>query len=238
MNKRTVILAASAACILLIAIGYRVYDGNKSTAAVNTDVQSVQLLGAQSTSIQPAIRIPEKGRIAQSIDALAHQIVSSSPNQEEAYSFLIEAKSYRIQELKARRAKERAEEAKANYDAELWRRKIGQIDAELAKQNEKSAVDTQAGSQNFQGNFQPNFTTGQRVVNEADDSKKVIQLSDFSLRAIVRDGEGFVARLAYGNRNMPAKQGYTLLGKVNVKRVTANQVVLDKDGDELTLYAY
>lgn len=235
MNKRTRVMAIGAAVILTTAIGYRVYDSSDRSVSVATNSSAVSpSVNEPKQQTKTVSRVPDKGHIAQSIDSLARQIVANSPNQEEAFTFLVEAKSYRIQELRARRAKERAEEAKAQYDAELWSRKRGQIDVELAREAEKGSVDTQAGSQNlYQGNV-----SGSQQINQLTDAKKEIALGDFALRAIIKEGPDYVARLAYGNRFVPAKEGYTLFGKVDVKSVSSNEVVLAKGSDEVTLYAY
>jgi hypothetical protein len=94
-------------------------------------------------------------------------------------------------------------------------------------------VDTQAGQNLYQGNASPNQSSTQLV-----DVKKDITLGDFTLRAIIKEGPDYVARLAYGSRFVPAKEGYTLFGKVDVKSVSSNEVVLMKGSDEVTLYAY
>lgn len=235
MNKRTKVLAIGAAVILSTAIGYRIYDSNAGSTVVASKKSSETTRANESQpQVKSVARVPDKGHISQSIDSLARQIVANSPNQEEAFTFLVEARSYRIQELRARRAKERAEEAKAQYDADLWSRKRGQIDVELAREAEKGSVDTQAGSQNF---YQGNAPVSQQV-SKLSDIKKEITLADFALRAIIKEGPDYVARLAYGNRNVPAKEGYTLFGKVDVKSVSSNEVVLMKGTDEVTLYAY
>lgn len=235
MKNRTKVLAASAAVILVAAIGYRFYDSSNSNNIVASKTHKETTRNTETTNpVKPVDRVPEKGYVSKSIDFLARQIVENSPNQDEAYTFLVEAKSYRIQELRARRAKERAEEAKAQYDAELWSRKRGQIDVELAREAEKGAVDTQVGSQQL---YQGNATFGQQV-NQLSDVKKEITLAEFSLRAIIKEGSDYVARLAYGDSFVPAKEGYTLFGKVEIKSVSSNKVVLAKGSDEVTLYAY
>ena len=235
MNKRTTVMAIGAAVILTTAMGYRVYDSSERSVSVATDnTVTPTVVDVPKQQRKTISRVPDKGHIAQSIDSLAHQIVANSPNQQEAFTFLVEVKSYRIQQLRTRRAKERAEEAKAQYDAELWSRKRGQIDGELAREAEKGAVDTQAGSQNlYQGN-----AAGSQPISQLTDAKKDIALGDFALRAIIKEDHDYVARLAYGNRFVPAKEGYTLFGKVDVKRVASNEVVLTKGSDEVTLYAY
>lgn len=234
MNKRTKVLAIGAAVILSTAIGYRVYDSNARSAAATLKSSPEATKSTESKSkMKSVVRTPGKGHVSQSIDSLARQIVANSPNQEEAFTFLVEAKSYRIQELRARRAKERAEEAKAQYDADLWSRKRGQIDVELAREAEKGSVDTQAGQNLYQGNAPVS-----QQVSQYNDIKKEITLADFSLRAIIKEGADYVARLAYRDRNVPAKEGYTLFGKVDVKSVSSNEVVLVKGSDEVTLYAY
>jgi flagellum-specific peptidoglycan hydrolase FlgJ len=234
MNKRTKVLAISATVILSTAIGYRVYDSSAGSAVVASQNSPETITNEPNPQVKSVARAPDKVRISQSIDSLARQVVANSPNQEEAFTFLVEAKSYRIQELRARRAKERAEEAKAQYDADLWSRKRGQIDVELAREAEKGSVDTQAGSQSF---YQGNAPISQKV-SQYNDIKKEIILADFALRAIIKEGPDYVARLAYGDRNVPAKEGYTLFGKVDVKIVSSNEVVLVKGSDEVTLYAY
>ena len=234
MNKRTKVLAIGATVILSTAIGYRVYDSHARSAVFASQNSPETIANEPKTQVKSVARVPDKGRISQSIDSLARQVVANSPNQEEAFTFLVEAKSYRIQELRARRAKERAEEAKAQYDADLWSRKRGQIDVELAREAEKGSVDTQAGSQNF---YQGNAAVSQQV-SQYSDIQKEITLADFALRAIIKEGPDYVARLAYGNRNVPAKEGYNLFGKVDVKSVSSNEVVLVKGSDEVTLYAY
>jgi len=234
MNKRTKVLAIGAAVILSTAIGYRVYDSNAGNAVATSKYSPEANRATESKpQVKSVARVPDKGHISQSIDSLARQIVANSPNQEEAFTFLVEAKSYRIQELRARRAKERAEEAKAQYDADLWSRKRGQIDVELAREAEKGSVDTQAGQNLYQGNAPIS-----QQVSQLSDIKKEITLADFALRAIIKEGPDYVARLAYGDRNVPAKEGYTLFGKVDVKSVSSNEVVLMKGSDEVTLYAY
>lgn len=234
MNKRTKVLAIAATVILSTAIGYRVYDNNAGSVVVASQNNPETITNEPKPQVKSVARAPDKVRISQSIDSLARQVVANSPNQEEAFTFLVEAKSYRIQELRARRAKERAEEAKAQYDADLWSRKRGQIDVELAREAEKGSVDTQAGSQNF---YQGNAPVSQQV-SQYSDIKKEIILADFALRAIIKEGPDYVARLAYADRNVPAKEGYTLFGKVDVKSVSSNEVVLVKGSDKVTLYAY
>lgn len=234
MNKRTKILMVGAAVVLSTAIAFRVYDSSAGSPVVASNPSANNAaVNEPAPQARTVSRVPDKGHIAESIDSLARQIVANSPNQEEAFTFLVEAKSYRIQELRARRAKERAEEAKAQYDADLWSRKRGQIDVELAREAEKGSVDTQAGQNLYQGNASSNQSSTQLV-----DVKKDITLGDFTLRAIIKEGPDYVARLAYGSRFVPAKEGYTLFGKVDVKSVSSNEVVLMKGSDEVTLYAY
>ena len=237
MNKRTKILAISAVVILSSAVGYRVYDSNaKKTVVANTPV--VKNGNSQNTPIKNKkniIKKPERGYISQSVESLARQIVENAPNQDEAFSFLVEAKSYRIQELRKRRAKERAEEEKARYDAELWNRKRGQIDLELAKELEVESIDTQAGQRRGSFNNQP--THFQTNTQDAVKAKK-LSLNDFVLRAIIKENGNYIARLAYNNKYMPAKTGYKLFGEVNVDSVSSNQVVLTKGDKKVTLYAY
>ena len=136
MEKRTLILAGVSFSILASALAYR-FIGSQNTEVI-ANVSDIPTGKIPIT--ENVIRTPERGHISDSIDALARKIVESAPNQEEAYTFLVEAKSYRIQELRNRRAQERAAEEKARYDAELWNRKRGQIDVELAKEAENSSI--------------------------------------------------------------------------------------------------
>lgn len=236
MSKRTKVLAVSGIVILASAIGYRVYDGaTVNTISVSKGSLEKKIIEESTSQVNSMERIPDKGYISQSINSLAWDIVANSPNQEEAFTFMVEAKSYRIQELRARRAKERAEEAKALYDADLWSRKRGKIDDDLAREAEKGSVDTQAGSQNL---FQDNVLKNKKINKFSTSKKKEITLADFNLRAIIKEGSHYVARLDYRSRPVPAKAGYTLFGKVDVKQVSSNSVVLMKGSEEVTLYAY
>ncbi|MCS6271901.1 hypothetical protein G3489_19690 [Shewanella baltica] len=233
MEKRTLILAGVSFSILASALAYR-FIGSQNTEVI-ANVSDIPTGKIPIT--ENVIRTPERGHISDSIDALARKIVESAPNQEEAYTFLVEAKSYRIQELRNRRAQERAAEEKARYDAELWNRKRGQIDVELAKEAENSSINTQAGRQSAYINEDVNQSSFQRVDADFKDVRDAA-LSDFMLRAIIKDGDTYMARLSYKERAMPAKAGYTLLGKIKVLSVNASQVVLKKNDDTVTLYAY
>lgn len=239
MNKRTKILAIGSAIILCSSIGYRIY--NSQSASSNNSVvmapQNINVGNKPRPNERASITPPPKGHIAQSIDNLARQIILDSPNQEEAYTFLVEAKSYRIQELRSRRAKGRAEESKASYDSEFWQKKITQIDDELAKDIEKDSIDTQAGSGNAlqNMNYRSNNPMEQRPLPSADTNKK-INLDRFVLRAIIKEGTSYVARLSYGERRFPAKKGYKLLGKVEVESVTSDEVALSMGENQVTLY--
>ena len=236
MNKRTKILAIGSAVLLCSSIGYRVYDSQaaSNTANVNKAKPTLTAKVNSGASENTVVRIPPKGRISESIDSLARQIIANAPNQEEAYTFLVEAKSYRIQDLRARRAKGKAEESKANYDSELWQKKIGQIDNELAKDLEKDSIDTQAGSHDP---YKGASSFSQKVDYKAP-TKKEVSLDSFSLRAIIKEGADYVARLSFGERSLPAKVGYKLLGKVDVVSITSNEVVLSMGDNQVTLYTY
>lgn len=241
MNKRTKVLAIGSAILLCSAIGYRYYNSQVSlnadlTPSINrNEVDRNHPSQADNT----IVREPIRGRIAQSIDSLARQIVLDAPNQEETYTFLVEAKSYRIQDLRARRAKGKAEESKASYDSEYWRKKISQIDSELAKDIEKDSIDTQAGISNaIQNSTYQSNRDFEHKPQLSVESKNKISLDNFVLRAILKDGSSYVARLSYGERRLPAKKGYKLLGKVTVKSVTSDEVILALGDNEVTLYTY
>lgn len=239
MNKRMIVMIVGGAIILLAAVGHRLYMSKSSSSAPIATLQGTNNGEPdRKGKTEATVRTPKRGYISTSIDNMARQIIENAPNQEEAFSFLVEAKSYRIQELRARRAKEKAAEEKARYDAELWHTKRGQIDIELAKEAEKDSVDTQAGPTNgYVGNARG--VSNQRVSTVKDNKTyKNVSLNEFTLRAIMKDGNGYVARIAYSGRNMPAKTGYKLLGNVMVDSVTANQVVLKKGDDSVALYAY
>lgn len=236
MNKRTKILAVGSAVVLCSAIGDRMYSSGASAKFSSADSNTSTILSTVNSNREnkPVISTPDKGHISQSIDSLARQIIANAPNQEEAYTFLVEAKSYRIQALRARRAKGKAEESKANYDSALWQKKIGQLEADLAKNLEKEPIETQAGRHHaYQGN--PSFN---QSVESKTDAKKKITLDNFALRAIIKEGANYVARLSYGERTFPAKKGYKLIGKVDVKKVTSNEVVLAMGDNQVTLYTY
>ncbi len=234
MNKRTLILAAGSLGILMSAMGYRMMSNLPSTQTVKSASVAPVKNPASTAAVKQQIKVPARGVVATSVDALASQIVANSPNQEEAYSFLVEAKSYRIQELRARRAKEKAAEEKARYDADMWARKRDQIDDELAKASEKDSVDTQSASRMNRNRIRRD----DRRQTAVKEKSSVIELSQFALRAIIKEGSDYIARLNYDNKSIPAKQGYKLFGKVDVKSVSAQEVVLAKDEEQVTLYAY
>ncbi|NQY36332.1 MAG: hypothetical protein HRT37_15425 [Alteromonadaceae bacterium] len=248
MNKRTLIMGIAASVFLFSSIGYRVYDGySKEIAAVNPSIDKSMSSNVSNTNniknklniIQP----PDRGYISQSIESLARQIVENAPNQDEAYAFLIEAKSYRIQELRKRRAKERAEEEKSLYDAELWKRKRKQINAELTKNLEVDSIDTQAGQRRGNFNHLPsnhsnNYKNNNNSSSQNNYSLENLSLNDFVLRAIIKDKGQYIARLGYKDKHIPAKEGYKLFGEIKVESVTSNQVVLSKDKKQIILYAY
>lgn len=236
INKRTKILGSVSGAILILAIGFRVFDGQStmsaegSNAAVLNNNSSI----GNNKDNNKIMRIPPAGHISQSIDELARQIVANAPNQQEAFSFLVEAQSLRIQTLQARRAKERADESKSNYDAELWDRKIVSIDEDIAKDLEKGSVETQPGKNRIQQQYGRNAG----AKNNEFKAPKSVQLSDFTLRAIIKDDGKYVARISYRSKVLPAKEGYKLLGKVNVNSITSSQVELSKGNETLMLYAH
>ncbi len=131
-RKQTGVMAIGAVVLLLAAIGYRMADEAQQEAGLvkaAVDAGKAEHIDGRSDDANKiAIRAPDKGYIATSIDNLARDIVSHAPNQAEAFGFLVEAKSLRIQNLRARRAKEQAVEARALYDVDLWSKKRGQIE--------------------------------------------------------------------------------------------------------------
>ncbi len=244
ISKQTGVMAITAVLLLSVTIGYRMLDGAKhKTGMAETSLATTteNKVLSKELSDKAVVRTPDKGYIASSIDDLARQIVSSAPNQEEAFGFLIEAKSLRIQNLRARRTKERAVEEKARYDAELWHKKRSQIDQEIAQALEKDAIDTQAGSQAF---YSTNGRAGHGEANQAQALSSMLNtpspfnLNDFLLRAIIKEEHGYVARLSYQNKFVPAQTGYLLFGQLKVVSITAAQVVLSKDDEKVTLYAF
>ncbi|PKG68618.1 hypothetical protein [Pseudoalteromonas sp. GutCa3] len=233
MNKKTLTYLIGGSLILSAAVIYRISDDNSSsTSRLKIEKNNEKVKQVDSRKFAPPVR----GEVADTIDALARQIIAQSPNQEESVVFLAEAKSYRIEEMRSRRAKERADSAKANYDADFWQRKRGRIDADLAKEQESESIDTQAGTQNrYQGNG--NTYSRQKSDLPIVRSEGVL-LELFTLRAILKEGNTYVARLSYGDKRVPAKEGYTLFGKVKVDSVSRSEIVLSKGDESVTLYAY
>lgn len=232
--------------IIAASIGYTIYDSHSSQVVIDQPAASVEQklssTGQMSGDHQSTIaRVPELGNVPESIDVLANEIVANSPNPLEAYSFLVEAKSYRIQELKKRRAKEKAEEEKAKYDAALFKHKIENLGRELelemdikrAQLASNSDADVNTTPQ-YKGNVIP---TGNGFAAPKKE-KPSLSLKDFRLRAIIQDGNEYKASLAAGQHKLPAKAGYTLLGEFKVVSVLEDSVTLSKGSDRYTLYSY
>lgn len=241
--SRTVVMVIASSLILSLAFGYRFISDSESRNVTVSNLEVTKNFSVDNkprNSSEATSSAPLRGNLDQSISTLANQIVENSANQHEAYAFLVEAKSYRIQEMKTRRAKEKADEAKAVYDAAFWDKKMGKIDSELSKDTSNAAVDTQAGAPKQRYDVQTGYRGyEQDITGQADLPKKQkIELGNFVLRAIIREGNSYVARISYGDRTVPAKTGYTILGKVKVQEVSAERVVLKMNDETLPLYSY
>lgn len=241
---------------IVVVLAYDYFDSNyseslsdatPSSALVNQtkpDTDFSASIDHNNGVVNKSARVPSKGVVPKSIENLANQIVANSPNEMEAYSFLVSAKSYRIQELQTRRAKDRAAEQKALYEAELYKSKLKFIPEELeleqttrkAQLEQNKNTQTSDLSNEYKGNSIRTVNNGRTTTGSTENAP--LKLSDFRLRAILQDGDEYVASLANGERSLPARKGYTLLGKVKVLNVLPDRVELGLGKERYTLYSY
>lgn len=229
-----------AAVIIVVAVSWRIYsDSNKKvTVAKKANPVTEQKSSMSKRSERPVkdLHEPEYGNVPKSIEILARDIVEGAPNKVEAFAFLVEARSYRIQEMRKLRNKAAAESAKAAYDTELWTKKQSGIEAELNKDEEEKSISTQRGGTVGHPNRSRYVESGiEQNVGVKSNPKK--SLNDFVLRALILQGDEYVARLSYQQQRMSAKKGYKLLGDIDVTDVAADSITLTLDDKTLTLYA-
>jgi hypothetical protein len=229
VNERTKRLTIISTLLLSIAIGYRVYDASVSDEILDVKVNQMQPIHALQNKEKRAVKLPERGYITESIDSLARQIIEDAPNKDEAFGFLVESEAFRIQELRKKRIQERAKEEKARYDAEYWNKKRKHIDRDLTKGEKTPKISNDQNENNFE-RINGGFIRPLKKNNSG--------LNGFVLRAIIKEGTHYIARLSYKNQYIPAKEGYTLQENVTVVSIRSDQVILKKGTKTITLYTY
>lgn len=242
-NKRPLIMLSCTVILLTTAYFYVNKSSPENATEYSYDANSNE--GSKTTNQQPTptVKVPPRASVSASIDALAEQIVALSANQDEAYNFLVEAKSYRIQDIRTLRTESRAIEEKARYDSEFWEKKRANIDAELAKELDdvkSPSVETQNfrnNSQNLRNNTQINGMNNSLDKSDLKNNKDVV-IHDFYLRAIIEAESGFIAKISYKGRNLSAKKGELLMGKVKVSEIDKDFVKLLYKDESLNLYTY
>lgn len=235
MKKNPKIIILGVGVVFVVAMGlYRF--GPKPAPTVLPEVAGSSSSVAMPAAPENTFKVPEKSKVSESIQAVAERVVALAPNQEEAYSQLVVAKSLRIQDLKSKQAEKAAATMKAEYDAAYWTQKRARIGAAL--DNELKTPDKEADVQRGTAQVMtPTYPMSSQVNEPAEKTNKKPELDDFGVRAIIQDETGYIARLSYKGKPISGgKAGQKLYGSVHVTSVTANAVVLTQGEAVQTLY--